>query len=333
MNRITKSAENYQLLSDQPESRENDPASSVPPAERDAGLLDAFSQAVIGVVDGMSPAVISVQTRNGRGGSGSGFIISTDGIAVTNCHVAAGREQLIGITNDGDRIDAELVGDDPANDIAILKLRARDLPAAKLGDSDQVRVGQLVVAIGSPLGLQSTVSTGVVSSLGRSMRGQDGRLIENIIQHAAPINPGNSGGPLVDSLNRIVGVNTAIIQFTQGIGFAVPSNTARWVANEILTHGQVRRRHLEILGSTVPLPQRLRIELDLLADSGVLIREVISGGAADRAGLQPDDIIVSINGRIVTGIDDIHRLLNTFPNDAELAVSFVRSGRLIERNF
>lgn len=301
------------------------------PSPDDSRLLDAFSQAVVGVVETMSPAVISVQPPGGRGGSGSGFVISGDGLAITNCHVADGRKRLIAVTNDGDHIDAELIGDDQANDIALLKLAASDLPVAELGDSDSLRVGQLVVAIGSPLGLHSTVSTGVVSALGRSMRSQQGRLIENIIQHAAPINPGNSGGPLVDSLNRVIGVNTAIIQFTQGIGFAVSANTARWVISEILAHGQVRRRHLEIRGTAVRIPKRLLVQLDLLADSGVLVSELLEDGAADRAGIQSNDIIIAINDRIVTSVDDIHRLLNVIPVDQELTLSVVRGERLIER--
>jgi S1-C subfamily serine protease len=326
MNRIPDPS----FLSDPQSSRPDDQAGDLP-ADRDARLLDAFSQAVISVVQAMAPAVISVQGRGGRGGGGSGFLISSDGLAITNCHVADGRSRLTGVTHDGDRIDAELIGDDAANDIALIRLQARDLPTAELGDSDQLQVGQLVVAIGSPLGLHSTVSTGVVSAMGRSMRSQDGRLIENIVQHAAPINPGNSGGPLVDSLNRVIGVNTAIIPFTQGIGFAIPSNSARWVASEILAHGRVRRRQLDILGTTVPLPKHLMLRLDLLADSAVLVREVLDGGAADRAGIQEDDLIVSINGRIVTGIDDIHRLLNAIPPDLPLHLSLIREGRLVER--
>ncbi len=305
--------------------------SNIRPSGRgEAPLLDAFSQAVIGVVDTLSPAVISVQSPAGQGGIGSGFLIGESGLAITNCHVAQGRRKLIGVTQDGDRIDAELIGDDAANDIAVLRLRASDLPQAKLGDSQQLRVGQLVVAIGSPLGLHSTVSTGVISALGRSMRSQEGRLIENVVQHAAPINPGNSGGPLVDSLNRVIGVNTAIIQFTQGIGFAVPANTVQWVVTEILAHGRVRRRQLDILGTSVPIPRRQMIELDLLADSGVGVSEVLPAGAAQRAGIRPHDIIVAINGRIVTSIDDIHRLLNTMAGDVSLQLSLIRGGSLLE---
>ncbi len=327
MNRIMQPS----FLSNPADPPRPDDAQPTPSAPDDSRVLDAFSQAVVGVVETMSPAVISVQSPGGQGGSGSGFVISGDGLAITNCHVASGRRRLTGVTHEGDHLDAELIGHDPANDIAVLRLAASDLPVAELGDSDHLRVGQLVVAIGSPLGLHCTVSTGVVSAVGRSMRSQQGRLIENVIQHAAPINPGNSGGPLVDSRNRVIGVNTAIIQFTQGIGFAVPANTARWVAAEILAHGEVRRRHLDIRGSRVRLPKRLMVQLDLLADSGVLVSEVIAGGAAERAGIRTDDVIVAINGRIVTGVDDIHRLLTMFPPNQELALSVLRGERLLER--
>ncbi|MBW3599458.1 MAG: trypsin-like peptidase domain-containing protein [Planctomycetes bacterium] len=176
------------------------------PAGDDAELLDAYSRAVIGVVETVSPAVVSVSGQRGDGGgSGTGFLIAPEGYAVTNSHVVAGREKLSAETVDGDRVEAEVVGDDPATDLALLRLAARDLPFAQVGDSDALRVGQLVIAIGSPLGLHATVSTGVVSALGRNMRGREGRLIESIVQHSAPINPGNSGGPLVDSRGRVVG--------------------------------------------------------------------------------------------------------------------------------
>lgn len=307
---------------------EHQDAANPNPNSNDGKLLDAFSQAVTGVVETLSPAVVSIQSKSGRGGFGSGFLISSDGLAVTNCHVIQGQESLVAVTVDGDQIDAELIGQDPANDIAVLKLLASDMPVAVPGDSDDLKVGQLVVAIGSPLGLQSTVSTGVVSALGRSMRSQEGQLIDDIIQHSAPINPGNSGGPLVDSLNRVIGVNTAIIQFTQGIGFAVSSNTASWVVSELLQHGKVRRRQLGILGTTVPISKRMLVRLDLFSDSGVLISEIISGGNAERSGLRAQDIIVSINGRIVTGIDDLHRLLRTIPRDHSLDVVLIRNGEL-----
>ncbi len=292
----------------------------------DAELLDAYSQAVIHVVEAVSPAVVSVTSRNanGRGGAGSGFIIAPDGYAITNSHVVEDRPQLEAETTEGDRLRAELVGDDPATDLAVLRLAANGLPYAQLGDSDALRVGQLVIAMGSPLGLQSTVSTGVVSALGRSMRARDGRLIENIVQHAAPINPGNSGGPLVDSRGLVVGINTAIIAMAQGLGFAIPANTAQWVLQEILTHGGVRRRQLGIVANVTRLPRAL-CALDLLADHGVEVREVAARSVAELAGIQAGDIIVALAGRLVTSIDDLHRLLMTVPVDQGFELTIIRS--------
>jgi S1-C subfamily serine protease len=216
------------------------------------------------------------------------------------------------------------VGDDPATDLAVVRLSASGLPYAQLGDSDALRVGQLVIAMGSPLGLQSTVSTGVVSALGRNMRARDGRLIENIVQHAAPINPGNSGGPLVDSRGLIVGINTAIIAMAQGLGFAIPSNTAEWVLQEILTHGGVRRRQLGIVANVTRIPRALVRALDLLADQGVEVREVAPKSVAELAGIRPDDIIVALAGRLVTSIDDLHRLLMTVPTDQGFELTVIR---------
>jgi S1-C subfamily serine protease len=244
-----------------------------------------------------------------RSGSGSGFIITPDGYAITNSHVVAGQAELRAETEDGDRVHAAVIGDDPATDLALLRLMARDLPFAELGDSEALRVGQLVIAMGSPLGLRSTISTGVVSAVGRSMRSQDGRLIENIVQHSAPINPGNSGGPLVDTRGRVVGVNTAIIQFAQGLGFAIPSATVSWVTSELIGHGQVRRRQLGITAHVCPLPRTLVRELDLLSDQAVEVLDVQSGSAAAAAGIQRGDILIALNDRIISSVDDVHRLL------------------------
>jgi S1-C subfamily serine protease len=311
----------------------NDGPARPRPANRpatDADLLDAYSQAVIHVVETVSPAVISVsgQDGDGRGGSGSGFLLTPDGYAITNSHVVNDRRKLSAETTDGDRLAAELVGDDPATDLAVIRLAASGLPITQLGDSAGLRVGQLVIAMGSPLGLQSTVSTGVVSALGRSMRGRDGRLIENVIQHAAPINPGNSGGPLVDSRGFVVGINTAIIALAQGLGFAIPSSTAEWVIGEILTHGHVRRRQLGIAAQVTRLPRMLVRELDLLADQGVEVREVTRGGLAAEAGLQAGDVIVALAGRLVTTIDDVHRLLMTVPADRGFELTVLRDDLL-----
>jgi S1-C subfamily serine protease len=318
-----------------PENRADDSTRPVNPgAAHDADLLDAYSQAVIHVVETVSPAVISVFGRDadGRGGAGSGFIVTPDGYAVTNSHVIDDRPQLMAETADGDKLRAEMVGDDPATDLAVLRLAASGLPHSQLGDSDALRVGQLVIAMGSPLGLQSTVSTGVVSALGRSMRARDGRLIENIVQHAAPINPGNSGGPLVDSRGFVVGINTAIIAMAQGLGFAIPSKTAEWVLQEILAHGSVRRRQLGIIAQVTRLPRALLRELDLLADQGVEVHDVVPGGIAASAGVRPDDVIVALNGRLVTSIDDLHRLLMTVPTDQGFEITVVRGEVLLTLN-
>lgn len=323
--------EPFQTISGSPIHDDNSPRSGVRSTSRDAELLDAYSQAVIHVVDTVSPAVVSISAHNpgGRGGAGSGFIVTDDGLAITNSHVIDNRQRLRAETVDGDRLHAELVGDDPATDLAVVRLAAKGLPHTQLGDSSGLRVGQLVIAMGSPLGLQSTVSTGVVSALGRSMRGRDGRLIENVIQHAAPINPGNSGGPLVDSRGLVVGINTAIIALAQGLGFAVPANTATWVLQEVVTHGRVRRRQLGIVAQIVRVPRTLVHELDLLADQGVEVREVVPRSLADRAGLRPNDVVVALAGRLVTSIDDLHRLLMAVPAGQSFEITALR-GEILE---
>jgi S1-C subfamily serine protease len=297
----------------------------------DSELLDAYSQAVIRVVEAVSPAVIGLAVSEGdRGGSGSGFLVTSDGFGLTNSHVVGSHARLMATTADGDRLDVRVIGDDPATDLALIRLAASDLPFAPLGNSDALRVGQLLVAMGSPLGFQSTVSTGIVSALNRTMRGEEGRLIENIIQHSAPLNPGNSGGPLVDSRGRVVGVNTAIIAMAQGLGFAVPANTARWVIGELLSHGRVRRLHLGIMATLVPLPRRLMIGLDLLNDRAIEVVTVEPGGSAARAGVKPGDLIVALGGRLLNNIDDLHRVLSGNGSDRHLALSVVRAGQQLE---
>jgi S1-C subfamily serine protease len=313
-----------------PAARPATPPSGPPPD--DASLLDAYSQAVVRVVESLGPAVIGVSNAaaDGRGGSGSGFLLTPDGYALTNSHVAGGRRRLSATTHDGDRLDAELIGDDPATDLALIRVSARDLPYAALGDSDSLRVGQLVIAVGNPFGFHSTVSTGVVSAVGRAMRGQDGRLIENIVQHTAPLNPGNSGGPLVDSRGRVVGVNTAIIAFAQGLGFALPASTARWVTGELITHGRVQRAFLGIAATTVTLQRRLARELDVLNERAVEVQSVTAGGPADRAGILGGDLIIALDGRIVAGVDDLHRLLSKNASAGILTVSLIRNERRVE---
>jgi S1-C subfamily serine protease len=289
---------------------------ATPPAA-DADLLDAYSQAVINVARTVGPAVIAVTTRgdaSGRGGSGggmgSGFLLTPDGYALTNSHVVHNGRSFSATTEEGDRIGAELVGDDPATDLALLRLVARDLPYATLGDSEALCVGQLVIAMGNPLGFRSTVSTGVVSAVGRAMRSEDGRLIENIVQHTAPLNPGNSGGPLVDSRGRVVGINTAVIAMAQGLGFSIPSNTATWIVGELVSHGKVRRPSLGISVTVTRLARRLVRELDLLSDTAVEVMEAVPQGPAAAAGIRAHDVIVAANDRIVGNVDDLHRLLS-----------------------
>lgn len=317
-----------------PSDRGQGPGATPPPS--DAEVLDAYSRAVIGVVESVGPAVIGVtgpagpDGRPSRGGSGSGVIISPDGLALTNSHVVHGRTRLSATTGDGDRLDAAVIGDDPATDLAVLRIASRDLPVAPLGDSRALRVGQLVIAVGNPLGLHSTVSTGVVSALGRSLRGQEGRLIDDIIQHTAPLNPGNSGGPLVDSRGRIVGINTAIVAMAQGLGFAVSSQTAEWVLREILEHGKVRRVYLGIAVGSAPIPRHLARALDLLQDQAVEVAGVQPGSPAARAGLREGDLIAEIEGRIVHSVDDIHRLLPRLTPGRPVTVRIVRDGRAME---
>lgn len=303
-------------------------------ANRDLELLDAYSRAVVGVVEGLGPTVICIEPPRGenRGGTGSGVLLTPDGYALTNSHVAAGRQQFTAVTEDGDRLDATIVGDDPHTDLALVRLAARELPFAELGDSDGLCVGQLVIAMGNPLGFRSTVSTGVVSATGRAMRGIGGRLIENIVQHTAPLNPGNSGGPLVDTRGRVVGVNTAIIAMAQGLGFAVPSNTAQWVVGELLAHGRVRRRWLGITGTTVALPRALVRRLDLVSDDAVEIIDLDPRGPAARAGVKRGDAIVAAAGRVITTVDDLSRIVAQAPAGETLELSIIRGERLLELN-
>jgi S1-C subfamily serine protease len=308
----------------------NSPSSeSKPTPPRDAELLDAYSQAVVRVVRQVGPAVVTVG-EPGRGGVGSGFVITPDGFALTNSHVVDGRDRLGVSTEEGDQLAAEVIGDDPATDLALLRLAARELPFIELDDASALQVGQLAIAVGNPFGFRSTVSTGVVSAVGRAMRSREGRLIENIVQHTAPLNPGNSGGPLVDSRGRAVGVNTAIIAFAQGLGFAVPASTARWVVGELMSYGRVRRLALGIRVQGVDLPRGLARELDLLGDSAVEVLEVIAGGAAAAAGLGSGDLIVAAAGRVVAGADDLHRILASLREGQHVLLDVVREERLRE---
>jgi len=302
-----------------------------PAHDGDTELLDAYSRAVIAVVEAVGPAVVSILVGRGQRpragdqiGAGSGVVIAPDGYILTNAHVVQDSKALEVALTDGTRLSAALIGKDPATDLAVIRANASFLPASTLGRSDRLRAGQLVIAMGNPLGFQSTVSTGVVSALGRTLRSTQGRLIENIIQHTAPLNPGNSGGPLVDSSGKVAGINTAIIAMAQGIGFSIPANTARWVVSQILTHGRVRRGFLGIAGRQRPLDRRIARFHDLKISDAVDVLSVESRGPAGLAGLRVGDLIVAINGEAVQSMDDLQRFLSEWPIGRPVELDVVR---------
>jgi S1-C subfamily serine protease len=281
----------------------------------DAGLLDAYSHAVSTAVALVRPSVVHIRVerpgRRGpaREGAGSGFIITPDGYLVTNSHVAGGASALQATLPDGRTVEAELVGDDPDSDLAVVKIGADGLPYGRLGDSTRVRVGQVAIAIGSPYGFQHTVTAGIVSALGRSMRGATGRLLDNIIQTDAALNPGNSGGPLVDSAGVVIGVNTAVILPAQGICFAIASNTAERVAIALIREGRVRRAYLGVSAQDLQLPRRVVRHFDLPRESGARVEALTRDSPAAIAGIRTGDIIVALGDAPVAGVDDLQRLL------------------------
>ena len=306
--------------------------SGLPAAPQEA-LLDAYSRAVAGVADSVGPAVVRVQSgpTGRRGGLGSGVVIAGDGLVLTNSHVVAGARRVrIGLAEGGER-EAEVLGNDPATDLALLRVElARGAAAAALGDSKRLQRGHLVVAIGNPLGFESTITAGIVSALGRSLRSQSGHLIDDVIQTDVALNPGNSGGALVAASGQVVGINTAMIAGAQGLAFAVSSNTARFVIGEFIAHGRVRRAHLGIAAQTVPLPRRVA-RLVQAGDHAVRIGELQPGGAAERAGLQQGDLLVALDGVTIAGADDLLRLLGAERIGRPVEVSLLRAGRLMTR--
>jgi S1-C subfamily serine protease len=297
----------------------------------DRDLLDAYSHAVASAVERVAPAVahVGVRHRKGRTGSGSGFLITPDGYLVTNSHVASDADALEVTLPDGRVADAAIVGDDPDSDLAVLKVQASDLSWIRLGDSSRVRVGQVAIAIGSPLGFQHTVTAGIVSALGRSMRAQNGRLLDNVLQTDASLNPGNSGGPLVDSGGCVIGVNTAVIMGAQGICFAIASSTAERVAIALIREGRVRRARLGVGGQTLALPRRIVRHFDLPAESGVRIESVAHESPAANAGLVRGDVIVAIDGTPVPNIDTLQRVLGADLIAREVEVLIVRRDRTL----
>ncbi len=299
-------------------------------------LLDAYSRAVITVVDTVGPAVVGINVRKSANahtpeqqGAGSGVIITPDGYILTNDHVVQGADTISVTLQDGGSFEATPVGTDPATDLAVLRANGSGFPYATLGNSSALKAGQLVIAIGNPFGFQSTVSTGVVSALGRALRSQEGRLIENIIQHTAPLNPGNSGGPLVDSRGRVIGVNTAIIVMAQGIGFAIPADTARWVVSQLLTLGRVRRGFLGLTSQQRLLDRRLVRFHHLHSDYGVEVMSVDGHGPAGKAGIREGDLIVLVNGQAAASVDDIHRILAEWPISQQVTLSLIRGQELV----
>jgi S1-C subfamily serine protease len=314
--------------------------SAASPADRSPALatpddeepLDAYSRAVVGVVEQVGPAVVSISRASKRGpaGAGSGVLFAPDGYVLTNAHVAAGADELeLGFT-DGTSSAARVVGFDHATDLAVVRGAGGAPRHAAFGQSSKLRVGQLVVAIGNPLGFGSTVSAGVVSALGRTMRARDGRLMEGIIQSDVALNPGNSGGPLVDTRGRVVGINTAIILGAQGISFSVPIDTANWVVGELMTSGRVRRGWLGIAGQNRPLGRDSMRRLGLDQTAGVEVTGFDERGPAARSGMQQGDVVVSVDGRTVTHIDDLHRALQKWPIVAPLKLRVLRAGKLVD---
>ena len=286
----------------------------------DAELMDAYSRAVTGVVEAVSPSVVNIEvhqstgrTRSGepreRRGGGSGFIFTPDGLILTNSHVVHDARRIEVTLADGRRMPSTAIGDDPASDLAVVRVDEPGLTMATLGDSQQLRVGQLVVAIGNPYGFQSTVTAGVVSALGRSLRSYSGRLIDDVIQTDAALNPGNSGGPLVDSAGRVVGVNTATIQPAQGICFAIGINTAKFIASRLLRDGRIRRSFIGVSAQTVPIHRRVVRFYDLMKESGALVLSVEEKSPAQRGGLRENDVIIALESQPVAGVDDLHRVL------------------------
>jgi S1-C subfamily serine protease len=325
------------LLANQGDHSTNEPVPE-PALASDGELLDAYSRAVINAAEKVSPSVVNIDVgQRPRGqqaaelrrpsethGSGSGFIFTPDGFIMTNSHVVHRASSIEVTLSDGRRLQADLVGDDPDTDIAVVRIHASNLVPAPLGDSQGIRVGQVVIAIGNPYGFQCTVTAGVVSALGRSLRSRSGRLIDDVIQTDAALNPGNSGGPLVTSRGDVIGVNTAVILPAQGLCFAVAINTATFVAGRLIKDGKVRRGYIGVAGQNVTLPRRLSRFHNLQADGGTLVISVESGSPAQKAGLLEGDVIVGYDHHVIGSIDDLHRQLTEIQLGARACLTVIR---------
>src|SRR5215510_9143189 len=297
--------------------------------------LDAYSRAVIEAAEKVSPSVVNIEVSDGArrgGGSGSGFVFTPDGFLLTNNHVVHGASKIEVTLLDGRRGEAQLIGDDPETDLAVIRINAPNLIPVAFGDSNKIRVGQLAIAIGNPYGFQYSVTAGVVSALGRSLRSRSGRLIDNVIQTDAALNPGNSGGPLINSRGEVIGVNTAVILPAQGICFATAINTAKFVAGQLIKEGRVRRSYIGLAGHVVPLHRRLVRYHNLTIETGVLVISTEPGGPASKAGLQEGDVIVGYDDRPIAGIDDLHRLLTDQKVGVRSSLTVIRRNERLSLN-
>ena len=274
-------------------------------------MLDDYSRTIVSAVDRVTPSVVNIESRaNGsRGGSGSGFIIAPDGFILTNSHVVHGAREIVVNLFDGRESRAQLVGDDPDTDLAVIRIDLAQLSHVRLADSETLRVGQIAIAIGNPLGFQASVTAGVISALGRSMHAQSGRLIDNIIQTDAALNPGNSGGPLANSAGEVIGVNTAVIRPAQGICFAIASNTAKFIAGWLIKEGRFRRGYIGVAGQTSPLHRRVARFYHLANESGAMVVSVEKGSPAEQSRMRPDDVIVALNDEPIASVHDLHKKL------------------------
>jgi S1-C subfamily serine protease len=292
-------------------SAEAQAAGAARPQPSESEALDAYSQVVTSVAEAVSPAVVRIQveTSRGQGGSGSGFLFTPDGLLLTNSHVVNGAKRISVITPDAGESTAQLIGQDPDTDLAVLRIDAPALTSVRLNDSRRIRVGQLVVAIGNPYGFHYTVTAGVVSALGRSLRSQSGRLIEDVIQTDAALNPGNSGGPLVNAAGEVIGVNTATIMPAQGLCFAISIDTAKFIASQLISHGVVRRSYIGVQAQTAPLNRTISRYYELHHSTGALVLSAEQGSPAAKAGLEPGDVIIALEGHAVEGMDVLHRML------------------------
>jgi S1-C subfamily serine protease len=305
-----------------------------PPPASDAVLLDAYSEAVVGAVERVSPSVVKIDVEHpehrGRpAGSGSGFVFTTDGFALTNSHVVHGASKIEAVLADGRRVPATLVGDDPDTDLAVVRIAADGVPPATLGESRRVRVGQVAIAIGNPFGFHATVTTGVVSALGRSLRAQSGRLIDDVLQTDASLNPGNSGGPLVNTRGEVIGVNTAMILPAQGICFAIAVDLAKFVATSLIRDGRIVRAWIGVAGQNARLRRQLVRRHELKHESGVLVLSVEKGSPAEHSGLREGDVIVSLAAQGIAGVDDLHKLLAGNAIGVRTSIALLRNSELV----